>query len=87
MKKTVRLQDLQLRLSEHLREVREGQELTVLDQDKPIAEIVPYSHDEALHVRRPRPDAPKLQDVSLPEPLRIGFDIVDLLLEERQGGR
>ncbi len=85
---TVRIADLKSRLSEHLRKVRRGGSLTVLDRDTPIARIVPYEGDGAsLKVRSPSPDAPKLQRVPLPPPLRLHRDIVKFLLEERQGER
>ena len=86
--RTVRIAELKSRLSEHLRKVRRGWSLTVLDRDTPIARIVPYEEDGAsLTVRAPLPGAPKLQRVPLPPPLRLGRDVVRLLLEERQGGR
>lgn len=40
---TVRIAALKARLSEHLRSVRQGRTLTVLDRDTPIARIVPVS--------------------------------------------
>jgi prevent-host-death family protein len=84
----VRIADLKSRLSEHLRKVRAGRSLTVLDRDTPIARIVPYEENGAsLAIRAPLPDAPKLHRVPLPPPLRLRRDIVDLLLEERQGER
>ncbi len=86
--RSIRLQELEARLSKHLREVRdEGHELTVVDRDTPIARIVPYSSEESLQIRAPRPGAPELRNVALPPPLEFDGDIVDLLLEERQGGR
>ena len=36
----VRIADLKARLSEHLRSVRNGATLTVLDRDKPVARIL-----------------------------------------------
>ena len=39
----VRIADLKARLSEHLRSVRNGGTLTVLDRDTPIARIVPFA--------------------------------------------
>ena len=84
----VRIADLKSRLSEYLRTVRSGRSLTVLDRDTPIARILPYDDNGAsLKVRSPQPGAPKLSQVSLPPPLRLGRDIVTLLLEERQGLR
>lgn len=86
--KKVRIADLKSRLSEHLRHVRRGRSLTVLDRETPIAQIVPYGENGALlTVRSPLPTTPKLQDVRLPAPLRIRKDIVKLLLEERQADR
>lgn len=85
---TVRIADLKSRLSEHLRKVRRGRSLTVLDRDTPIARIVPYEEDGApLTIRSPLPGAPKLTQVPLPRPLRLRKDIVELLLEERQAER
>lgn len=86
--KGVRVADLKSKLSEHLRKVRSGRTVTVLDRNTPIARIVPYEEGGAsLTVRSPLPGAPSLKDVRLPPPLRIRRDIVTLLLEERQGER
>lgn len=84
----VRVADLKSRLSEHLRKVRAGRSLTILDRDTPIARIVPWEKgDSRFKVRSPLAGAPTLQRVRLPAPLRIRGDIVKLLLEERQGDR
>lgn len=85
---TVRIADLKSRLSEHLRKVRAGRSLTVLDRDTPIARIVPWEDGwNSLKTRPPLPGAPSLQKVKLPPPLPVRGDIVSLLLEERQGDR
>jgi prevent-host-death family protein len=47
----VRIADLKARLSEHLRSVRNGGTLTVLDRDTPVARIVPYAV-HALEIRK-----------------------------------
>ena len=47
----VGIADLKARLSEHLRKVRGGRILTVLDRDTPIAQIVPYHPGALLEVR------------------------------------
>lgn len=84
----VRVAQLKARLSEYLRRVRQGHEVTVLDWETPIARIVPYGRPgTALQVRRPRPGSPGLHGVRLPPPLRANTDVVALLLEERQGER
>jgi hypothetical protein len=52
-----------------------------------VARLVPYDDGSPLVIRRPLPGAPRLRDVSLPPPLEIERDVVELLLEERQGER
>lgn len=85
---TVGIADLKARLSEHLRAVRRGRTLTVLDRDTPVARLVPYTGEpSALRVRPPRPGAPRLHKVPLPPPLRLKVDVVALLAEERQRER
>lgn len=85
---TVRIADLKARLSEHLRAVRRGRTLTVLDRDTPVAQLVPYARDGgALSVRPPRPGAPRLHRIPLPPPLRVKVDVIALLNEERQHDR
>jgi hypothetical protein len=41
----------------------------------------------ALRIRKPAPGTPRPGRVKLPKPLKLDVDIVDLLLEERQGHR
>jgi prevent-host-death family protein len=86
--KGVQIAELKSRLSEHLRKVRAGRTVTVLDRNTPIARIVPYAESgSSLAVRAPLAGAPALKDVVLPSPLRLRRDIVALLLEERQRDR
>ena len=61
--------------------------LTVMDRETPVARLVPYdAGSDVLVVRRPAPDAPTLQEVPLPPPIRLRSDAVRLLLEERGAG-
>ena len=83
----VRIADLKSRLSEHLRRVRRGASITVLDRDTPVARLVPYDEGSPLVVRRPVAGAPRLGDVPLPPPLTVEHDAVELLLQERRGER
>ena len=84
----VRIAELRARLSEFLRLVRRGQSLTVMNRDTPVARIIPYvAEQESLVVRRPLRRYPSLQRVPLPPPLKLRVDVVELLLEERQGWR
>ena len=85
---SVRIADLKARLSEHLRAVRRGRTLIVLDRDRPIARIVPYDAERRpLTVRSPRPGAVPLPRVPLPPALRLKVDVVALLAKERQPER
>ncbi|MGC2129041.1 MAG: type II toxin-antitoxin system prevent-host-death family antitoxin [Candidatus Aquilonibacter sp.] len=84
----VGIAELKARLSEYLRAVRRGETISVLDRETPIARIVPATERTSLHVRRPAAGAPALNRLPLPgKPLKLNVDIVDLLLEERQGPR
>ncbi len=82
--KEVRIADLKARLSEHLRYVRRGHVLTVLDRDTPVARLVPVEAPTGLAVRRPMGARASVAGVPLPPPLRLAVDPVALLLEDRQ---
>lgn len=85
--KTVGIAELKARLSEYLRGVRRGQELTVVDRATPVARIVPYTEDgPALVVRRALPGR-RVHAVKLPPPLRLETDVLALLRAERQTDR
>jgi prevent-host-death family protein len=86
--KKVGIAALKSHLSDHLRQVRRGHVVTVLDRDTPVAQIVPYpSAAGPLTVRHPRHDGPRLHEIGLPPRLKVREDVVALLLEERQSGR
>jgi len=85
--KEVRIAELKSRLSEYLRAVRGGETISVLDRETPVAQIVPVHDRVALRIRKPAPGAPPPNRVRLPKPLTLNLEIVDLLLEERQGHR
>ena len=84
--KKVGVADLKSRLSEYLRAVRRGETIAVLDRQTPIAQIVPVRR-MPLDVREPAPGTPAPNKIPLPKPLKLTIDIVQLLLEERQGLR
>lgn len=79
--------ELKARLSENLRVVRSAETIAVLDRETPVAHIVPVRGSSALRIRRPAAGSPAPNRVSLPKPVKLGIDVVDLLLEERQGHR
>jgi hypothetical protein len=50
-------------------------------------ELVPIRRESALRVRKPAPGTPPPNRVRLPKPAKRHLDVVQLLLEERQGHR
>ena len=76
----VGIADLKARLSEHLRSVRNGDSLTVLDRNTPIARIVPYA-TQPLEIRRA---SRRLRDLKLPSKPTKRTDSVALLVEDRR---
>jgi prevent-host-death family protein len=75
----VRIADLKARLSEHLRSVRNGGTLTVLDRDTPVARIVPVAVPP-LEIRKAQR---RLRDLKLPLKPAKRTDSVAVLLEDR----
>jgi prevent-host-death family protein len=76
----VRIADLKARLSEHLRSVRNGGTVTVLDRDTPIARIVPVAAP-ALEIRKA---TRRLRDLKLPPRPPKRTDSTALLVEDRR---
>ena len=85
--KQVRIADLKARLSEYLRAVRGGESIAVLDRDTPVAQLIPVQGPWALRIRKPAPGALPPHRIKVPKRARLNVDIVELLLEERQGHR
>jgi prevent-host-death family protein len=78
--KAVRIAELKARLSEHLRAVRKGRMLTVLDRDTPVARIVPYAA-APVEVRRA---TRRLRGLKLPPPPGSPTDSLAVLSEDRR---
>jgi antitoxin (DNA-binding transcriptional repressor) of toxin-antitoxin stability system len=76
----VRIADLKARLSEHLRSVRNGGTLTVLDRDTPIARIVPY----LPHLLEIRKATRGLRNLKLPRKPEKRTDSLALIVEDRR---
>ena len=76
----VRIADLKARLSEHLRVVRNGGTVTVLDRDTPVARIIPVA-GPTLEIRKAKR---RLRDLKLPPKLSKPTDSTALLLEDRR---
>ena len=80
--KTVGTAELKARLSEHLRAVRAGEVITVLDRRTPIARIVPHNVRGTELVVRPAREP--LRGFRLPAPVSAAGDVVDDLLALRR---
>jgi len=76
----VGIADLRANLSRHLRRVRSGRTLTVLDRGTPVARIVPYDSKAPLDVRHA---VRKRGELRLPPPPRAQTDSVSVLLRDR----
>lgn len=76
----VGIADLKAHLSRHLRKVRGGGTLTVLDRNTPIAQIVPFDVETPLEVRRATRKPAELQ---LPPPPAGATDSLSVLLQDR----
>jgi antitoxin (DNA-binding transcriptional repressor) of toxin-antitoxin stability system len=76
----VGIADLKAHLSQHLRKVRRGHTLTVLDRDNPVAQIVPFDREAPLEIRRA---TRKAKDRPLPPPPEGSTDSLADLLEDR----
>ena len=76
----VRIAELKAHLSEHLRRVRAGRTLIVLDRNTPVARIVPYDSEAPLEVRRA---SRKPGELRLPTPLHAPTDSLAVLLQDR----
>jgi prevent-host-death family protein len=48
----VGIADLKAHLSQHLRKVRGGRTITVVDRDTPVAQIIPYDVGSPLEIHR-----------------------------------
>lgn len=72
--------DLKAHLSQHLRRVRSGRTLTVLDRNTPVAQIIPYGVETPLEVRRA---TRKPSDLRRPSPPSSSTDSLSVLLRDR----
>lgn len=78
--KTVGIAELKARLSEHLRAVRKGRTITVMDRDTPVARIVPYTA-EPLETR---PSTRRPSAAPIPPPPSAKTDSLAVLLGDRR---
>ena len=76
----VGIADLKAHLSEHLRMVRGGRTLTIVDRNTPVAQIVPFDRDAPLEVRRA---SRKPSQLRLPRRPATRTDSLSVLLGDR----
>lgn len=76
----VGIAELKARLSEHIRTVRTGRIVTVLDRNTPVAQIVPYDQGANLQVRGA---TRKPSSLRLPKATARPTDSVAVLLQDR----
>ncbi len=82
--KKVRIAELKSRLSEHLRAVKRGETVVILERESPIARITPLKPEPSpLVIRRRSARAIPPGRIPLPAPLKLTTDVVALLMEER----
>jgi prevent-host-death family protein len=83
--KPVKIAQFKAKLSEYLRQVRKGQELTIYDRDQPVAKVTAIEGaPKVLAVREPIVVYGSLARIPMPPPARLSVDAVDVLLEDRQ---
>ena len=76
----VRIADLKAHLSEHLRSVRNGGTVTVLDRNTPVARIIPFAAP-SLEIRKAER---RLRDLKLPPRASKRTDSAAVLIEDRR---
>jgi prevent-host-death family protein len=76
----VGIADLKAHLSQHLRKVRAGRTITVLDRNTPVAQLVPYEAEKPLEVRRA---TRKPSDLRVAPPPSKPTDSLSVLLQDR----
>ena len=82
-----RVAELKAKLSEYLRFVRKGNEVTVYDRNEPIARVVPYTATGPLVVREAVHKYESLRHLHIPRHSKLASDPVEVLLEDRNSGR
>lgn len=85
--KAVKIADLKSHLSRHLRDVRAGHPLTVLDRNTPVARLLPIDAGDDVVITPPAAGAPVLAKVKLPPVAKLEVDVVKLLLDDRRSRR
>ena len=76
----VGIADLKARLSEHIRLVRGGRSLTIVDRNTPVARLVPFESNAPLEIRKA---SRKPSEIRLPRAPAAPTDSLSELLRDR----
>ena len=79
---SVNIATLKAKLSFYLGQVKQGQEVLVLDRNTPVVKIVPSGNVHKLTMIKPTRDPLYLKKMKF-QPVKQKFDVVDILREER----
>jgi prevent-host-death family protein len=87
---TVGVRELKARLSQYLRQVKQGRIVVITERGKPVAQLVPADHslEEKLEAMRRAGriewNGKKLEPMRPVGKVKQGFSVADLLIEERR---
>jgi antitoxin (DNA-binding transcriptional repressor) of toxin-antitoxin stability system len=83
-RKNVGIADLKAHLSAHLRDVRGGNALLIVDRGHPVAQVIPFGDEGAtLQVRKATRPLAEFRFAKR----TLGTDSLSVLLEDRRGRR
>jgi prevent-host-death family protein len=80
----VKIAELKNNLSKYLRAAERGETIEVLDRDRPIARIVPVEQRGKIRIIPAKRPFTEVRDKVYTPLGRPGFDIVELLLDDRR---
>lgn len=75
----MKVAELKAKLSEALRMIKQGAVITVLERDRPVAQLKPIPQAEQLVVHPPRAKKPARRT----PPMKVDFDPLAALISDR----
>lgn len=79
----VKSSEFKAKMAAHLREVRKGREVIILDRDTPVAKVIPFQAKESSDVKiRPPLKPGSLKNIKF-KGVKAKIDVVKLLREDR----
>jgi antitoxin (DNA-binding transcriptional repressor) of toxin-antitoxin stability system len=80
--KQVKIAEFKSKLSSHLREVKRGKEIVILDRDHPVAKVIPFTDMGEGLVIREATDKRGFKNLNF-KGIKARVDVVKLLREDR----